>query len=113
MAPRILIYLTVVLSGVFTFDVPVDCLAKCAEDYAISTDNQIQKPLTSSGQQIEEHQAALLPFNYRRVIFYSKPRAMYADYVKIIAAEGILALKGFGRLDTGNVVTEEIMAKIA
>lgn len=113
MAPRILIYLTVVLSGVFTLDVPVDCLANSAEDYQISAENQMQKPLTNGGQQIVEQQAALAPVNYRRVIFYSKPRAMYASNLTIVEAEEVLAVKGLIKLDKENAIAEEIMAEIA
>jgi hypothetical protein len=108
-----MLFLILVLSVVFTHYIPVDPLAQNAQDYAISSENQLERPLTSDGQQIEEHHAALLPLNYRRVIFYSKPRAMYADYVKSIAAEGILTLQGFVRLDMGNVLAEGTMAKIA
>lgn len=113
MTLRILSYLTLVLSGVFTIYVPDDCFTQFAEESVISVDNQMQKPLTTNGQQTEDHQAALILLDHRRVIFYSKPRAMYADNMKIIAAEGMLAAQGSVRFDKDNTFAEEIPVGIA
>lgn len=85
MAPKTFICITLILSGVFIFNVPGACLTHSSGKNGISNENSTSRDSTV-GQQIAAKQD--LPGIPRdpRVFVRFKPRSMYADNVKISTA---------------------------
>ncbi len=87
MAPKTFIFLALVLSGVFTINIPVVCSAQSAEGSGINIEKQVLKVL-AAGPQLETKQVVKIPLKYRRnAISYISSRAMYADNTQMTAAD--------------------------
>lgn len=82
MAPKTFIYIALILSGVFVFNIPATCLTQSSDNTGINKQNQVQKDLTEE-QQIEKKQDLKVIPKYRRALTKVKSRSMYALNEKI------------------------------
>ncbi len=93
MAPKTFIYKALILSAIFVCNIAAACLTQSLLQTGLSTENHGQKDCAAGQKFAVKHDLPGIPKDPRAFVRF-KSRAMYADNVKIIAVDAMVALPG-------------------
>ena len=110
MAPKTFIFIALILSAVFVFNISLPCLTQSTGKTGIYIENQVRKDLTEGEKTLTYQDFRGIIIFFRGAFIKSKSPSMYASKVKIITVEEMVTLQGPVRSEEEGQVVEEIMA---
>jgi len=93
-APKTFIFIALILSGVSVFNIPAASLTQSSDKSGMNSENQARKDPTEGQKLLTDQDFRGITIFFRGAFIKSKAPLMYATNLKIITAEGMVALQG-------------------